>query len=236
MFADNQFDIASKQTSSSLQQIDSSVYVVRIAGRAVDATPTPKNHFASAAHSGCANFVEISSDAIPLRKFCEKFLGSFGTMSASDRENHMIYFGPLAITLGPFGNCEARELVKIKVENGTEWAIVGAKDPRYHPLVFLTGKNAAFVMNIDPEDPGDFAVVAKFGTNYRIAPDFTGPSQIGDDGLSKTTGSLVLTEKGDRYLVVRDATGLRWVELESGKSKRRPGLTQNSFCKVEFVD
>jgi hypothetical protein len=76
----------------------------------------------------------------------------------------------IACALGPLVKCEARELVKVKVDAGTEWAIVGAKDPGYFPLVFLTGEKAPFVLNVLP-DPGHFEVypVAKYGQNYRFA-------------------------------------------------------------------
>ena len=73
------------------------------------------------------------------------------------------------ITLAQLGDCQARELVKAKVQDGTEWAIVGLRRPDYSPLIFLTGVNAPLVYNT-ASDPGDFATypVAKYGIKYRF--------------------------------------------------------------------
>jgi hypothetical protein len=59
------------------------------------------------------------------------------------------------LSLGPLAKCEARELVQARMGNAIECAIVGARDPGYFPLIVLTGDNAPFVRNLEP-DPGDF--------------------------------------------------------------------------------
>jgi hypothetical protein len=119
----------------------------------------------------------------------------------------------LMISLEFIAKCEPRELVKVKVENGTEWVIVGVRRPGYAPLVFLTGDNAPFVFNMEP-DPGDFEKYPglRFGTKYRFLPDPNGPCQVGVSQLSKTAGSVVLTQDdGDLHLVINQyrQTGVR---------------------------
>jgi hypothetical protein len=142
------------------------------------------------------------------------------------------------ISLGPLAECEACELVKVKVEGGTEWAIVGARDPGYRPLIFLTGKNAPFAMNIDPV-PGNLETypAAKYGTNYRFVHDPHGPCEIGGDDLSKAAGSLVLTDKGDWHLVVNkyNQAGLRWFDLKSGNELGDTGSHSIAFANWNLL-
>jgi len=119
------------------------------------------------------------------------------------------------ISLGPLADCQPRELIRMKVEDATEWAIVGAPDPGYFPLIFLTGDKAPFVVNAAP-NPSDFADrVAKYGTKHRFLHEPGGPCQIGDGKLSKTAGSLVLIEDGHWLLVVNKyrEKGVRWLDL-----------------------
>ena len=82
------------------------------------------------------------------------------------------------VSLGPLAKCSTRELVKVKVDDATEWAIVGARDPGYSPLIFLTGENAPLVINVEPE-LSDFSEqpVAKYGTEYRFVHDPNGPAR-----------------------------------------------------------
>jgi hypothetical protein len=138
----------------------------------------------------------------------------------------------ISCTLGPLAQCAPRELVQVKVGDPTEWAIVGAEDPGYFPLIVLSGDGAPFVLNVSP-DPGEFETraVAKYGTNYRFAFDPMGPCQIGDGTLSKTVGSVVLTDDGDWHLIVNNhmQKGVRWFHLESGKITGEPGLQRIAF-------
>jgi hypothetical protein len=136
------------------------------------------------------------------------------------------------ISLGPLANCEPRELVKAKVQDATEWAIVGARDPGYFPLILLTGENAPLVYNAGP-NPGEFVTLAKYGTKYRFLHDPNGPCQIGDNGLSKTAGSLVLTENGEWHLIANQyrQSGIRWFNLASGEVLGDPGSRRIAFEK-----
>jgi hypothetical protein len=140
------------------------------------------------------------------------------------------------IALAPLAGCEARELVEVKSDRGAEWAIVGKKDPGYHPLIFLTGENAPFVLNTEP-DMGYFKdyPVAKYGTNYRFVHNPNGPSQIGADELSKTAGSLVFTQAGDWFLVVSKfrQPGVRWCHLASGAVLGAAGLASDCVQKLD---
>ena len=141
----------------------------------------------------------------------------------------------ISCTLGPLAKCSARELIRVKADRTTAWAIVGAQEPRFFPLIFLTGDNAPFVINV-VLDPGDFEryPVAKYGTDYRFVHDPTGPSQIGDDELSRTAGSLVLTEDGEWHLLVNDYNrkgAIRWLHLASGKV-----VGERGSHKIAFAD
>lgn len=124
------------------------------------------------------------------------------------------------ITLGSLASCKPGELVKVKANDRTEWAIVAAqaRGNEYPPLIFLTGANAPLLRNIDSKDPSDFKTVAKFGTKRRVELDLNGQCQIGNDKLSKTAGSLVITEDGNWRLVVNkyQQAALRWFDLRSG--------------------
>jgi hypothetical protein len=133
--------------------------------------------------------------------------------------------------LGPLARCEPRELVKVKVEETTEWGIVGLRSRAYAPLVFLTGKNAPFVIDMFSAG-GDFETypALKFGTEYRIFPDVTGLCQIGDELLFKRAGSLVLANT-DWYLVVNQyrQSGPRWFHLQTGEVRGEPDPHRVAF-------
>jgi hypothetical protein len=127
----------------------------------------------------------------------------------------------IACTLGPLAGCGPRELVKVNVESATDWAIVGVPGPGIFPIVFLTGQDAPCVVNAK-SDPVDFEtyLAAKYGRDYWLAHDPSGPCQIGDGRLSKIAGTLVLTEKVGWHLLVNDShhpSRLRWFDLQSGK-------------------
>src|SRR6266849_4842751 len=84
-------------------------------------------------------------------------------------------------------NLRARELLKVRVADSTQWAIVGIKSRGYFPLILLTGENPVTVVNVAP-DPGDFErfPVVQFGREYRLLPEVNGKSEIGDTTLSKS--------------------------------------------------
>ena len=142
------------------------------------------------------------------------------------------------ISLRQLGDCEARELIKAKVENATEWAIVGLRRPDYSPLIFLTGDNAPLVYNTAP-DPGDFATypVAKYETKYRFLPDPNGACQIGNSELSRAAGSLVLTQDGDWYLVANQyrQRGVRWFHLKTGEVLGEAGSHRIAFGEWDLL-
>jgi hypothetical protein len=150
--------------------------------------------------------------------------------------------GTKMISLGPFVKCVAGELVQARMNGATQWAIVGARDPGYFPLVVLTGDHVPFVTNVKPDDPGDFEryPVAKYGTyekEYRFVHDPNGPCEIGDDKLSKTAGSLVFTEEGSWHLVVnnKDRRGeLKWLHLTTGKVLGERGSHRIAFGKWDL--
>jgi hypothetical protein len=125
------------------------------------------------------------------------------------------------------------------MEDAVEWAMVGALAPGYFPLIVLTGSDAPFVINV-MQDPGDFEryPVAKYGKEYRFVHDPNGPCQIGDDKLSKTAGSLVLTEDGDWHLVTnnKDRRGdMRWLRLATGQVPGEPGSKRIAFGKWDLL-
>jgi hypothetical protein len=136
----------------------------------------------------------------------------------------------IGCTLGPLAKCGPRELIKVKVEDRTEWAIVGAKDPGYFPIIVLTGQSAPFVINVLPIR-GDFETypVAKYGTKYRLAHDPSGQSRIGNS--PGAAGSLVLAGEDDWYLIVNKfrESGVRWFHLASGKVLGEPGSHRMTF-------
>jgi hypothetical protein len=134
--------------------------------------------------------------------------------------------------IGPLVTCEPRELLKVRVAESTQWAIVGVQSRGYFPLILLTGENPVTVVNVAP-DPGDFErfPVVKFGREYRLLPEVNGKCEIGDTPLSKSPGSIVFAQK-QWYLVVQkyQEQGMRWVNVQSGDVQGEPGSDRIAFA------
>jgi hypothetical protein len=124
--------------------------------------------------------------------------------------------------------CEARQLVRVKIEESGEWAIVGARDRPLFPLVVLTGADAPYCINLyqNGHIDGDFDTYAvlKCGTDYEIVPDHTGPCEIGVGQKLKRSGSFVLAD-ASQYLLVgtRGQKGTRYFDILTGKLHGEPG-------------
>jgi hypothetical protein len=124
--------------------------------------------------------------------------------------------------------CEARQLVRVKIEERGEWAIVGARERSFFPLVVLTGTNAPYCINLHQGGhiDGDFDryAVLRFGADYEIEPDHAGPCEIGPAQSLNKPGSFLLAGK-DRYLLARagNREGMRYFDIATGKLHGEPG-------------
>jgi hypothetical protein len=129
---------------------------------------------------------------------------------------------------GFLAECDAGQLVRVKIEESGEWAIVGARERSMFPLVVLTGHDAPYCINLHQNGhiDGDFDTYAalKCGADYEIVPDHSGPCEIGVGDKFKRSGSFVLADT-DRYLVVggRGQPGRRYFDVASGKLRGEPG-------------
>jgi hypothetical protein len=129
---------------------------------------------------------------------------------------------------GFLNGCEARQLVRVKIEDRGEWAIVGAREHSLFPLVVLTGANAPLCINLNQGGhiDGDFDTYAvlKYGTDYEVEPDHAGPCEIGAARMLNKPGSLLLAGK-DRYLLVRTGNKAvtRYFDVTTGKLHGEPG-------------
>ena len=130
--------------------------------------------------------------------------------------------------------CEPRELVRVKIEQNGEWAIVGIRSNNYFPIIVLSGQAAPYIINVihDGFIDGDFGryPVLKYGQDYRVVPNHQGRCELGDGTLFKKKGALVLTKAGI-YLAagVNKQSGVRYLDLQNGNLQGEPGGERAAF-------
>jgi hypothetical protein len=131
-------------------------------------------------------------------------------------------------------NCKPCELLRVKIEDSAEFAILGANEGRgLQALVVIKQNEPPFAINLleSGHMDGDFDTYAAllYG-KFEILPEHTERCEIGDGPLFKKVGSLVLAE-GSKFLVVQGKGGknLRYFNLATGRLSGEPGGSRAAF-------
>ena len=140
----------------------------------------------------------------------------------------------MALSFEFINKCKPGDLLRVKIEDAAEFAILGANEGQgLRALVVLKDNEPPFVINLleSGRIDGDFETYA--GLVYgkcEILPDHTDRCEIGIGPLFTKVGSLVLTDNA-KSLVVAAKTGksLRYFDLTSCKLRGEPGGQKAAF-------
>lgn len=125
--------------------------------------------------------------------------------------------------------CKPGDLLRVKIENAAEFAILGAKEGHgLLPLVVLKDSEPPFAINLleSGHIDGDFETYAAlvYG-KCEILPDHSDLCEIGNGPLFTKVGALVLAESGSKFLVVsmKNSKSPRYFDLTNGTLRGEPG-------------
>src|SRR5262245_3905032 len=112
----------------------------------------------------------------------------------------------MALSLEFVTNCKPGELLRVKIEDSAEFAILGANDGAgLRALVVLKDDEPPFAINLleTGRIDGDFDTYAAlvYG-KFEILPDHSDRCEIGDGTLFTKVGALILAEDGSCHRVV----------------------------------
>jgi hypothetical protein len=115
-------------------------------------------------------------------------------------------------------NCKPGDLLRVKIEDAAEFAIVGAdQGPGFRALVVLKDNEPPFAINLleSGHIDGDFETYAAlvYG-KCEIRPDHSDHCEIGTGPLFSKAGALVFAEDS-KSLVVNEKTKIRYFDLTS---------------------
>jgi|SRR6516164_1587784 len=140
----------------------------------------------------------------------------------------------MALSFESLQNCKPCELLRVKIEDAAEFAILGATEGHgLQWLVVLKESKPPFAINLleSGHMDGDFEMhpALRYG-KYEILPEHTDRCEIGVGPLFKKAGSLVLSE-GSKSLVVQSKGGksVRYFDLSTGKVRGEPGGSRAAF-------
>jgi len=141
----------------------------------------------------------------------------------------------MALSFEFVNNCKPGDLLRVKIEDAAEFAILGANEGRaLRALVVLKNNEPPFAINLleSGHIDGDFETYAAlvYG-KCEILPDQSDRCEIGAGPLFTNVGALVFTEDGSRSLVVAAKTGkaLRYFDLRSWTLRGEPGGQRAAF-------
>jgi hypothetical protein len=140
----------------------------------------------------------------------------------------------MALSFEFLKDCKPCELLRVKVEDTGEFAILGAKEGHgLQVLVVLKENEPPFAINLleSGHIDGDFDTYAalRYG-KCEIIPEHTERCEIGVGPLFTKTGSLVLSDD-TKSLVVQAKGGksVRYFDLATGQLRGEPGGSRAAF-------
>lgn len=143
----------------------------------------------------------------------------------------------MAFSLEFVNKCKPGDLLRVKIEDAAEFAILGVSEGHgFRGLVVLQDNKPPFAINLLEAGhiDGDFETYAAlvYG-KCEILPDHSDRCEIGVGPLFTKVGALVLTEDGSKSLVVAAKTGksLRYFDLQSWRLRGEPGGKRAAFKK-----
>ena len=140
----------------------------------------------------------------------------------------------MAVSFEFIHKCKPGDLVRVKIEDSSEFAILGAHEGiGLRSLVVLRDNEPPFAINLleSGRIDGDFeSYAALVYGKCELLPDHADRCEIGTGPLFGKIGSLILTD-GSKFLVVAGKTGgaLRYFDLDSWTLRGEPGGQRAAF-------
>lgn len=140
----------------------------------------------------------------------------------------------MAVSFEFISKCKPGNLVRVKIKDTAEFAILGAHEGHgLRALVVIKDNKSPFAINLleSGRIDGDFETYAAlvYG-KCEILPDHADHCEIGVGPLFTKVGSLILAD-GSKFLVVAAKTGktLRYFDLTSWTLRGEPGGQRAAF-------
>jgi hypothetical protein len=134
-------------------------------------------------------------------------------------------------------SCKPGELLRVKIEDAAEFAMLGAKEGHsFQALVVIKDNEPPFAINLLESGymDGDFDTYAalRYGT-CEIIPEHNERCEIGEGSLFTKAGSLILSNES-KFLVVQAKGGksLRYFDLATGMLRGEPGRSKAAAFKA----
>jgi hypothetical protein len=132
-------------------------------------------------------------------------------------------------------DCKPGDLLRVKIEDAAEFAIMGAPEGQaLCALIVLKDNEPPFAINLleSGSIDGDFITYAAlvYG-KWEFLANHSDRCEIGTGSLFTKVGALVLSDDGSTSLVVRAKTGgtLRYFDLKSWKLRGERGSQRAAF-------
>jgi hypothetical protein len=139
----------------------------------------------------------------------------------------------MALSFAFLNDCKPGELLRVKIEDAAEFAILGAKQGNaLQALVVLKESEPPFAINLleSGHMDGDFDTHAalRYGT-FEILPEHTERCEIGVGPLFTKVGSLVLSDDSMSLVVQGKGKSLRYFDLATAMLGGEPGGSTAAF-------
>jgi hypothetical protein len=140
----------------------------------------------------------------------------------------------MALSFGFLKNCKPCELLRVKIEDTAEFAILGANEGHgVQALIVLKNDEPPLMINLleSGHMDGSFDTYAalRYGT-CEILADHTDRCEIGVGPLFTKAGSLVLSDGSKSLIVqVKDGKSVRYFDLATGKVRGELGGARAAF-------
>jgi hypothetical protein len=139
------------------------------------------------------------------------------------------------VTLNSLDRCGPGHLIRINLNDRTEWAIVGKSNSRQMlPVLVLTGESAPYFLNVvneieelrqEYERP-----VLSYGHSYTLNPDHIGPCDVNSGPLFELNGVLIVADSARVIRApFRGEKRLAYYDIDSGQVGGEPGGARAAF-------
>jgi hypothetical protein len=152
---------------------------------------------------------------------------------------------PISTQFKMLTDCEPGELVRFRVGNETQWAIVGRPLSKHFPVLILSEQ--PYCLNAFEEKTDAIQLeleqhaVLSYGDGYELIPDHAGFCQVGLGALFETGGALILqgqlpngTGLSGRYLRTfpfQPSEPAYYFELDTGLALSEPRGNRAAFAQ-----
>jgi hypothetical protein len=95
--------------------------------------------------------------------------------------------------------CSPCELIRLNIDGGTEWAVVGQPGNALFPVLILGAATTPRCLNAAADNGGNLKLhfqripALSYGHDYTLLPNLVGPCEVYSGPLFSTNGALIIT-------------------------------------------